>query len=905
MPLSMRDVRLMIPDPVKQFLRETIVASGGNEVFFLGRVAWSGEAPQPVATLTEVDVLARGNSSSVLALTHRARGWDLAIHNHPSGRLEPSEADSAVAFQLSLGGLGFAIIGNDAERHYLVIPPFQHAGSDTEPIDPEEVRRVFHSDGPLAKELGSGYEARQGQIDMALEVTRALNQQGVVALEAGTGIGKSFAYLVPAILWAVRNKQKIVVSTGTINLQEQITQKDLPLLAKALPVKFQFALVKGRNNFACKRKLEELDHDLRVGNLVLDDTARQLTSLVEWASASPVGSKSELSWFPPFAVWEQVMSESDKSLKAQCKHYHECFYYASKRAADKADVLVVNHHLLFSDLRVRRETENYTDNLVIPAYRRVIFDEAQHLEDVASEYFGLRFSTLGIRMRLSRLIWQNDATRGVIPALAKRLTMYNDRAAAEKLLNVYQIGLQDARQRIDDHFDALEELVMNSQSTFNTGSGRREAEAAPIAAEVGKESVNVVNAEVTLRYKAGSLQEHFWYQIAEGLKAIEDQLATLLVVNDLALSIVERSSLTDEQKQGQSIELQSFEARLKAFITEMARFRDFEETSQVRWLTLRPARSRSQDRFILEFAASPIRVDEPLQELVYKIMDTVVMTSATLSVGGKGDFIAERLGLRSLEGRRYRFSEYPSPFDYRNQVVTAVPTDFPLPESREFAPRLADAVHDVLEASGGRAFVLFTSYSLLRRTYDAVAPRLRALGLRPVSQGDAQRSEILDRFRAGAANVLFGTDSFWEGVDVKGRALECVILTRLPFRVPTEPVQEARIEEIEARGENSFSAFTVPQAVLKFKQGFGRLIRSQTDRGVVVVLDRRILTKAYGRVFLASLPETKLLKDPLVDVVEYVREFFDRSIEIPENLLAPWNEQGKVEQDNTQQGPPW
>jgi ATP-dependent DNA helicase DinG len=276
----------------------------------------------------------------------------------------------------------------------------------------------------------------------------------------------------------------------------------------------------------------------------------------------------------------------------------------------------------------------------------------------------------------------------------------------------------------------------------------------------------------------------------------------------------------------------------------------------------------------VEIGLAPVRVSEDMKSSVYDPLHTVVLTSATLTVGGGFEFIGDRLGLGLIEPERFRSGTHPSPFDYRRQVLTVVPTDLPAPDSREFPAALPGAVLKILEATGGRAFVLFTSFHLLRHTHAALAGPLIARGMRPIAQGDAPRSEILDRFRTGVANVLFGTDSFWEGVDVKGRALECVIITRLPFRVPSEPIQEARLEDIERRGGNAFVEFTVPQAVLKFKQGFGRLIRSKTDRGVVAVLDRRILSKPYGRVFLRSLPETDLRKAPLEEILADLRSFF-------------------------------
>lgn len=861
----MRSVEVTFPEGVREFLRNTIRSASGNEVFFLARVEWSDLATQPVATVTDLDVLARGNASSVPAVIHRAQGWHLAIHNHPSGRLEPSDADMVVATELGGRSIGFAIITNEADQHYIVIPPFPD-DQKLERVDPEEVRQIFARGGPLSQGL-DGFETREGQLNMALEVTRALNEDRIAALEAGTGVGKSFAYLVPAILWAVRNRQKVVVSTGTINLQEQLTGKDLPLLEKILPVKFRFALIKGRGNYACKRKLEEARSDLKNSTLVVDEPTRQLQTLVEWAGASRTGSRSELGWIPPSVVWEQIMSETDKSLKTRCPHYSECFYYSAKRRAGTADIIVVNHHLLFADLAVRRETENYTEHLVIPPYRNVIFDEAHHLEDVASEYFGLRFSQIGIRARLARLVSTQDSNRGVIPVLARRVRGMGDPMAADRIEEVYRPTIAEVRERVEDHFHEIEELLI--QAGTHHSSASRSQSVVEDSTPPGASYPDVFQ----LRYKPGAEREELWSAISAKLAEAREDLGRLLAVNQQALDILDRSRLTEEQVEAQSLELESFGTRLQALLSDIERFRDFEEEGFVRWVSTRPGRWRREGS-IVEFATAPIRVGESLKGSVYDFMRSVVLTSATLSVAGKADFIADRLGLSLANPDRFAFAEYPSPFDYETQAITAIPTDFPLPESRDFAPGVPEATYEILKATQGRAFVLFTSYSLLKRTYAAVADRLRALGLKPVAQGEAPRSDLLTRFRTGVANVLFGTDSFWEGVDVKGRALECVILTRLPFRVPSEPVQEARLEEVEARGENSFTSFTVPQAVLKFKQGFGRLIRAQTDRGVVVVLDRRILTKPYGRTFLASLPETRIVKAPLGECVQQITSFF-------------------------------
>ncbi len=850
----MAEVTLAIPCEVRRFLADTIARAGGNEVFFLARIAW--ERPG-AAQVSEVDVMARGNIAAAPAIVHGAEKWDLAIHNHPSGVLTPSEEDLAVAGELGNRAVGFAIIDNRAERHYLVVPPFERPAAV--PLDPEEVEAFFLPGGPLGQALAD-YEPRPGQVAMAREVAEALNRDRVVAIEAGTGVGKSFAYLVPAILWAVRNEKRVIVSTNTINLQEQLIGKDLPFLHGVLPVKFRSALIKGRGNYACRRKLAEIETS---GAQLLADTSddeRQLRSLVEWARTARDGSLAELGVPPPDAVWEKAMSETDKSLKASCKHYGECFYYQAKRAAGAADIVVVNHHLFFADLAVRRATGNYEWDLVIPGYRKVIFDEAHHLEDIASQHLGARVSQLGLRTRLGRLVSKRkDQKKGVLPYLASLLRREGAPVAAEELERGLLETVPRAGARVEEELEGLASLV--------EGEARRLA-----GGDRGAEEGN--GPERQVRITADPAQEDFRRAVEKGLRAVKEELSVLLGQDGRVIRALEAAEdLPSDRRAALLLDLTSLRDRLEKVCGDIDFFLDWKDRDHVRWAEVRGRRERPERRGVT-FVSAPIRVAGALKDGVYDPLSTVVMTSATLSVEGKVEFLGDRLGLDRVGGERFRFSEHPSPFDYQRQVLTLVPEDFPDPGSRDYGDRVADAVLSILLATRGRAFVLFTAYGLLRRTYEAVEGKLAAEGIRALRQGETGRSELLRRFRSGPPHALFGTDSFWEGVDVKGEALECVVITRLPFRVPSEPLQVARMEELEERGVNPFGAFTVPQAVLKFKQGFGRLIRSATDRGVVVVLDRRIVTKPYGRAFLRSLPPTRFVRASTADVLRHLGEFF-------------------------------
>lgn len=864
------DARLEMPAAIQEFIRATIASAGGAEVFFLARVQWTHGKEARVATIDEVDVLARGSDAAVPVILERAEDWDLSIHNHPGGDLRPSNADLNIAAELASRSVGFAIIDNEATEHYLVTAPFPRE-EDTE-VDLDEVERFLGPDGCLAVGL-EDFETRDGQIAMASQVATSLNAREVTVAEAGTGVGKSFAYLVPAILWAARNRRRVIVSTGTIALQEQLVTKDLPLLAKLLPVEFTFALIKGRGNYACLRKLEEVEEGLSAENPrmalgVNEEEMSQLRDLVDWAGETRDGSRGDLAWRPWGEVWEQVMSESDKSLKVNCKHYQNCFFYQARRRAAKARILVVNHHLFFADLAIRREMNDYQHNFVLPPYQRVIFDEAHHLEDVASEYLGVRVSALGIERRLARMCSPRSRTKGIVPRLVRKLQHRRQTIAADALDRSFVLATRETQQRLGDHFTTMRDRVLDVRRRLEFPKVATDPQLFTFASEV-----DPLESEFTLRYGKPPGEE-FWSEIAADLGAVAHELGRLVSATHRAVDTLDRAQLNEDERKSILLEFSSFVGRTQSVIQSIENFCEFEDASQVRWLSMRRER-RGQRRWLLDFRSAPIRVGAELKKTVFDPLHTVVLTSATLSVAEKIDYLLDRLGLDQIAAERFVFKRFSSPFDFARQTLTVIPTDIASPESSDFASAVPEAVLSLIKETRGRAFVLFTSYALLKSTYAALADRLTQLGLTPMAQGDAERIVLLERFKSANGGVLFGTDSFWEGVDVKGRALECVIITRLPFRVPTEPVQEARMEDLAERGMQPFRHFTLPQAILKFRQGFGRLIRSTTDRGVVAVLDRRIVTKPYGRIFLRSLPDTRVVKAPLAELTGEVGRFLE------------------------------
>jgi ATP-dependent DNA helicase DinG len=671
---------------------------------------------------------------------------------------------------------------------------------------------------------------------MTAAVVRAFNHGEVLTVEAGTGTGKSLAYLVPAILWARAGGGRVVISTHTINLQEQLVQKDLPLLIERAGLECETALVKGRGNYLCQRKAAQVAAEGTP--LFEDDLAAELRQVLDWAKRTKDGSLADLAVRPRAEVWEQVVSENDNCLRARCPYYSSCFFYTARRAAAAADILVVNHHLLMADLALRDETDNYTQNAVLPPATRVVIDEAHHLDDVATSYFGLQASLTSLERPLGRLQSRRNPGRGAL--LALQLALRSLERSEDVLL------AEGALRRIEDRLlPGRLSLALQAEECF----AGLHAGFEQLLAEAGSSE-----AAPKLRITAAVRETAFWKEAAreiERLAAAADAYAL-----DFA-GVLER---VEQLSEGAGLQVRYLATEIGAHAGRVARFAAAllafvaDEPGRCAWLELR--RSRSGPAVSLHTA--PIEVGPLLCRALFERFETTVLTSATLAVNRRFDHLHERLGLTRLEPReRVTALRIESPFDFAHQAALLVPVDLPDPTTPSYEEATQGAIRRALAISRGGTFVLFTAYGALNRAYAALEDDLRAAGLTPLRQGETSRHLLLARFSQDPRAVLFATDSFWEGVDVKGDALRCVIITRLPFKVPSEPIEQARVEAIEERGGNAFLEHTVPQAVIKLKQGFGRLIRSATDRGSVLILDSRIARKRYGEAFLASLPPAR------------------------------------------------
>ena len=723
-------------------------------------------------------------------------------------------------------------------------------------IDLEEATHFLRDDGPLMAHFPD-YESRPQQQDMLQDIVKGFNSNQIVLVEAGTGTGKSLAYLIPALLWGLRRGDRIVISTNTINLQEQLLLKDIPLLKTLLKAPIPAVLVKGMGNYLCLRKFDEAKLELP---LMSSQEQEEWNKLDQWRHKTQEGCRSDLPFVPSASLWEKTGAEHDTCTMRQCPHYKECFFLKARKKAEEAKILIVNHHLLCSDLAARKEGG---EEGVLPDYRKVIIDEAHNLEEIATDFFAGRFSQLGFLKNLARLSAEKQGKHtGKIPILKYYLNIHFRNGLPEEYRNIHTLltlELPAARNRIVDLLykacDAFQEFC----SLLHAKKGEDE--------------------QLRVRLQEVQRKHPFWNQTVvplamELVKETMSYVQTLFSMEKLLGRIPNEKFA--EQVKGTLAEISALADRLNASASLIKQFiESISPTDKVQWIDIQPLRTGFQ---VILWDAD-LDISKPMADLLFNNFDSTILVSATMTTSTGFEFIRSRLGLveELIPKKTIVEKIYDSPFDYRSQALVAIPADLPYPSDPAFTKVAAENIWNAIQASRGNAFVLFTSYNALKACYDLLAEQLARHRYTVFKQGDASRKVLLDHFKETDRSVLFGTDSFWEGVDVVGEALRCVIIVKLPFKVPTEPIIQARCEALAARGLDPFYAYSLPMAVVKFKQGFGRLIRNRKDRGCVVCLDRRILTKGYGKEFLNSLPPAQQIFGNSDQIFKKMQDFYAKT----------------------------
>ncbi len=729
--------------------------------------------------------------------------------------------------------------------------------SKADPLSIASVAPLLEQDGPFSRCL-KGFEAREAQVALMGDILSAYNGRKLALVEAGTGTGKSLAYLIPALLWALRFQEKSVISTNTINLQEQLLHKDIPLVLRALNAEAKVVLVKGMYNYVCLRKLADAKYETL---FMTPEETQELEAIQAWSATSRDGTRSSLPIVPSHVVWEKVGAESDTCTKKECPHFKECFFFAARRQMAEAQILIVNHHLLCSDLASR----GVEDGGLLPNYTRVIIDEAHHLEDVATDFFAHQFNQLDMLRNLSKLYTEkHNRPHGKLALLKNLLEDYFRKKPTPKGEMVLLKLSSDLQQLRRDLWVQLAKTCENWVEFAQKLHAPTREEQAP--------------GEIKMRLNPAHQTHPQWSEqiVPETKKLIaevEKYVQTLTGLQGDLLAL--KSDLTEPIK-NILVEISAYGARLQESCQVLYRFLEpIIPPDRVRWVEVQLSRGAPY----LTLIDAELDISKEMVDRLFGHMPTVVLCSATMTTNKQFDFISKRLGLvPELLGERSLLTNlYESPFDYRQQALLAVPTDLPPPNHPQFLQAAVEAIWQAIQASHGNAFVLFTSYTLLKACYEHLQKRLESHRFHPLKQGDRSRQALIEKFKATDRSILFGTDSFWEGVDVAGDALRCVIIVKLPFRVPSEPIFQARSQAIEAKGGDPFMEYALPGAIVKFKQGFGRLIRNKRDRGVVVCLDNRLITKGYGRLFLNSLPNCQTLFAPLDEVQKQMAEFYRKT----------------------------
>lgn len=754
---------------------------------------------------------------------------EIVIRTTKPNQLYPSDQELEVTEELyNKKNIAYCLLSSELDDFYFV------QDIDRIYLEQIDVKDYFSEEGILVRDIG--FEYRKEQEDMAHAVEKSVNENKKLIVEAGTGTGKTLAYLIPAIRWAVENKKKVIIATNTINLQEQLLLKDIPLAKSIIKEDFSYALVKGRNNYVCKRLFNELALGKNIDIETYSIEAReQIEYILKWGHKTKTGDKADLPFEVLPEVWELIQSTTELCIGKKCPYRKECFYMKTRMEKLEADILISNHHVFFADLNVRAETDFDTEYLILPRYDMVIFDEAHNIESVARSYFSVEVSKISFTRLLNR-IYQKKSRKKEKSALIRVEESIDDKSLKDtsqyiQLLNSIKEETSILQNISDEYFDEIRKMY-DSKADM------------PI-----RKTLN--NFEMT--------KSRFLENLREKKSFFERKMNEFL--NDLMAF----SNVIDEEKD-KNPEVINFVNHIKIYKSYIDNFKfinEFSNDDYIYWLDINAKRTN------VVLTATPLNIAQKLSSVLFENLNRLIFASATLATNGNFNYFKNSLGLNE---EKYIEEIIKSPFNYDEQMSVYIPND--ILDSENINAFVTDAsrfILEILTKTQGKAFVLFTSYTMLNQIYYSIGKKLKNAGFEVFLHGEKQRSQLIKEFKESKNPILFGTTSFWEGVDVQGENLSNVIITKLPFLVPTDPIVSAISKKIEEEGRNSFTDYQLPEAIIKFKQGIGRLIRKKSDSGNIFILDSRILKKKYGTLFIQALPSRKnikiLSKDDIIDEI--------------------------------------
>jgi len=804
--------------------------SNYNEVTFIGFLSRDG-------LVSEVDVLAYGNDNSAPVILQDVLKGDVLIHNHPALShedikevLRPSDADISIAAEISPKRVGFYIIDNNCEYVNIIYKPQPRYY-----LKEEEILSIFSSDGLLQKNIFN-FEPRSEQQELVGYIARAINDSKILVSEAGTGTGKSLAYLIPASIWALKNKKRVIVSTYTINLQNQIANKDMLIVERVVQEytneKINYSVLIGRGNYLCKRKLNEIINDKEKFQTLFSDEneIKTLIKIEEWSRKTETGIIGEIPFVVEYEIKEEIASESMSCMRKKCQYYQECFYQCARLEAEKADILIVNHSLVFSSI------DEESKRIGLPFFSGIIFDEAHHLEDCALKSLSKDFSIQGLLYNLRKLYHtKNEKKLGLLVLLEKKsgLSRYVEiQQSFEEVIAMIEALIQKLTSFIIEGKEILKDWLVETNLLG-----------------IDDEFSNSSEFSILIE-KLGEIFEILGKLISKVEDLIDEirQREISLEVFDLLNYISSRILVLNESLNNYDL----------IFNSET-------DINFVKWIEVTKRNIR--------FVYSPLEVGDFLASSIFSKKDFVIFTSATIMINGKFDYFETGIGLPLSTNREKIECFFPSPFDYANQAEIYILDK--TSSHKEVSLEKLNIMKELVFVSKGGALLLFTSYKRMEDYFTILKDEFIDKGIIVQKQGDETREFLLNRMISLENCVLFATSSFWEGIDIPGYNLRLVIIEKIPFDSLSDPIYKAKTKLLEYKGLNSFVIYSIPRAVLRLKQGIGRLIRTKSDKGIIAILDERIKTKNYGKTFINSFPPARIIYGGVEKIIENAKRFIE------------------------------